>query len=649
MNLAQSIAKALQAGYSDAEIADYIGKDPNMGSKVATARKAGYSDGEIVQHLANPSMIDQAKDFGEQTLIGMKRSAANVADAVGSVVGAGTLGRMSRGNPFGLPTLTDVGANLFSRLNHNDPQARSTAGEYGRTLGESAVNAAAPGSAPARVANVVVPALATEAAGQLARRNGAGPMGEQVARAAGGVVGAGVASVRLRNPFSPEATPAETLATRARQDPAAMQQRATDYRAAGISPTLTDVVDDAGRGQIRAAANRPTPGRDQANLFARQRTLDLPNRIGNQARANLSADPRTPAQIADELGQTRATSANAAFGAVRGDALPADTEMAQALQNPMGREAIAEAARRERDPAVRTALEQLGTWARGEHSTGTAPQLTVGMADRISRTLLGRGQAAARQGDNDLAATFNSLGAAVRNPARAASPGYRGALEGYAEQSRLMDAAGQGEDFLRRNTDEFVANTPAAGQPGNELARATARRAVERAAGENPSAAPGVARRLAEAPEQQARNAHLLGPQGANQFQQGMRLEAQAVDNANAIAPRTGSPTHLNDTDAARAANIFETGRRVVRQDWVGLGLDWLRSRGISDQDAEALVRMATDPAQTDQAIALITRRLGPEGARPFIQMRRAGMLGTAALTGLGSAQPSNAQGQPGR
>ena len=51
-DLSAAIAKAKQAGYSDADIAAYIAKDPTMGPKVQQARQHGYSDAEIVAHLS---------------------------------------------------------------------------------------------------------------------------------------------------------------------------------------------------------------------------------------------------------------------------------------------------------------------------------------------------------------------------------------------------------------------------------------------------------------------------------------------------------------------------------------------------------------------------------------------------------------------
>lgn len=50
-DLSASIAKAKQAGYSDAEITKYLAADPSFGPKVKTALDAGYGDAEIIGHL----------------------------------------------------------------------------------------------------------------------------------------------------------------------------------------------------------------------------------------------------------------------------------------------------------------------------------------------------------------------------------------------------------------------------------------------------------------------------------------------------------------------------------------------------------------------------------------------------------------------
>lgn len=435
--------------------------------------------------------------------------------------------------------------------------------------------------------------------------------------------------------------PAEVRMVMKGQNVPAVQQRAAEYRAAGIQPTLTDVVDDSARGTIRAAASRQTPGRQEATNFRDNRAMDLPSRMSAQARRNMSADPRTPDQIREATAATRRQNADQAFGAVRNDPVQMAPETVQALRTPHGRDAIAEAARRERDPEVRSALNRLATDALDAPNT----PITVGMADRISRTLYGRAQAAARAGDNDLAATFSQLGDAVRNPVRTNSAGYQNALEGYAADSRLVDAATTGEGLMTRNTDEFVQAAGAMSPEERALALAAGRRAIERKSGENISAAPGIARQLADAPEQQARNRALMGENRANRFQTGMRLEERALRNANDIAPRGGSQTQPREQDAANfVQGAARLGGQVMRHDWLGVGMDWLRSRGMNDALAEQIVRLSTDPARLDQAIAAVARTQGPQAAQQFIDLRRQVLGAAGAVTYAQPApQPQNA------
>ena len=65
---------------------------------------------------------------------------------------------------------------------------------------------------------------------------------------------------------------------------------------------------------------------------------------------------------------------------------------------------------------------------------------------------------------------------------------------------------------------------------------------------------------------------------------------------------------------------------------------DWLRSRGMNDQQAQALVEMALDPQRTDQAIRLIAQRYGPQAARQAIQWRNAALPAISAVGAVSSS-----------
>jgi len=569
----------------------------SWGSDVA--RSAAQGLGKAFTGVAGG--VGDARDVGH--MLGNKLGGLLGADAEQQQRGAQTAQALSAFKPA--PTSGEL--NRLTGLTYK-PQTRT--GKFSEAITQNAGAVLVPGSVGVRAANVLLPAVAGEGAGQIAEGLGASEGVAAAARLGGSLVGAGLASVR------PGAR-GEANMLRG-QDRDRMAQQAAGFRQSGIEPTLVDVVDDAGRGTIRAAASRMTPGRQSATDFADARSLNLPDRMGQQARNILSQDPRAPREIAADLARGRSAQARQQFGAVRGDVHPVSEEGVMALRNPLANEAIRESVRRERDPNVRAMLNRL---AEDALDNPAGVEMSVGMADRISRTLFGRAQAATRAGDNDLAATLNGLADDIRGPMRQASPGYRDALSGFGAESRLMEAADQGQDFLARNTDEFIAATPGPGVPGNDLARATARRAIERAAGENTSAAPGVARRIANAPEQQARNRALLGEQDANRLQNAMAGEERLVRNAQDIAPRSGSQTQLRTQDAA---NMLGTAGRAARGDWVGVAIDWLKSRGMNDRQAQALIEAATDPRRTDEII----RQLGEADAQRLMQIRNAASVG---------------------
>lgn len=468
-------------------------------------------------------------------------------------------------------------------------------------------------------AGMIVPGVTSEAAGAATE----GTPVEGFARFAGGVLGGSLmgggraALERSRVSVEPMLKPFLS------QDPAKLEAAATNYRASDIQPTLADVVSRRGQGQIRAAA---TVGGDDAldtvGAFREGRAQNLPDRIKGQGERLMSNDPRTPAEIKAAAVSERSKRANTAFSAVRNDEFVMPDDAVQALRTEHGRGAIREAARRERVPEVRAALNRLADAALDDPST----KITVGMADRISRVLKGKADEAYRGGDGDLGGFYSSLSHDIRAPAKDASPGYAKALKDYGEDSGLVDASDVGEALLTHNTDAFVDAATKLTPSERLLALATGRRALERAAGENPASAQGVARRMATAPEQQKRNAALMNdptnPNRAQQLQDALSLEERAVKNATVVDPGTGSRTHLNGQDAEnlnKAMGIAKVGADLVHGNWLGVVGAWAKTRGMSPANADRLVKMATDSGRLDDVIAEIRRTQGELAAADFL------------------------------
>lgn len=116
--MALDIEKARQAGYSDAEIVDFLGKDSTL--DINKARQAGYKDSELLQHLSSPPAPAQEvpkavapapapapTPASSKEMVPLLRQAADVPLKVGSGVVTGV--RMIA-DAFGADN--DVGKNL---------------------------------------------------------------------------------------------------------------------------------------------------------------------------------------------------------------------------------------------------------------------------------------------------------------------------------------------------------------------------------------------------------------------------------------------------------------------------------------------------------------------------------------------------------
>jgi hypothetical protein len=539
------------------------------------------------------------------------------------------------------------------------PQTKT--GEYARAVGRMVPNAALGGGGlVSRAAQVIAPGVGGQALRDAAAGMGAGERGQAAAEIVGQIAGGVASGVRYSAPpprIRPPGQPAiDKFAKIANADPAAARAAAERYRAAGIDPTLVDVTDDAGRGIIRDAASRMTPARQAVTDFNDARVVSLPGRIGGQARRIISPDPRNPLEIQTALTDQRTAAGNLAFSAVRQERFTPDPQTVMALRSPDGRAAIEAAARmslNSLDPVEREIGAELGRLATNMLDDPST-QITVGMAQQISKSLLDAGDVAARGGSNRAGGLLTALGEAVRGDARTKVRAYDAALREFESNSRLIDAADVGGDFLARNTDQFSASV---GQMTDEevaLARATARRAVEAKAGESIGGAPGFARTMAIAPEQQMRNAALLGEQDAGALQSALSLESMAVRNANDIAPRIGSKSVPMLADRQAISGI-ENGAGVAfdlatnnAPGLVGRAWQWFKSRGIDDKEAESLARAAIDPAQLDGLLSYLERRYGPQAAQEFLTFNRQAALAPALLA-TGAAAPSRAPEDQGR
>lgn len=454
----------------------------------------------------------------------------------------------------------------------------------------------------------------------------------------------------------------DVIAARVPRKPDEMREVADEFRAAGHDPTLVNVMDETGRGFVGAMARRPGPGRETAQRAYDARRLSAPERIDrNMAEviAGTTDDPAVRAQLrrpADEiltdLTEKRSADIEAAMTPIRNQPVPLTPRMVEILDTADGRRAIARAMRTVTDPetleamkALPSLLKQVGKLdprlpeAARQQIVDQLLQgkgLTVDIADRLARKF----NALAKSADDDAAPALRAFAREIRDEAKAVSEPYRQAMEAYATSSKRIKAVETGEEFLTPKTsDEFVdrarkleTSTAAAGEPSErQLAMVGARRAVQRASGENISAAPGVARKIAVSPEQSARTGALFEPIDADRLERMMGITEKDLRDFAQIAPNTNSATALRTADDEMAAGALEAMARAKSGDVGGAMLSFLRSVGVRDQDAARIVQMATDPAQVDQLIDMLEASYGKQTAA---KLSRALGLSATNVTG---------------
>lgn len=395
---------------------------------------------------------------------------------------------------------------------------------------------------------------------------------------------------------------------RVRANPEAMRVRAEELAAQGIEPTAADLVDDAGRGTLRALATRQTPARTAAREFAENRAIGLQDRVSAQARRTISDDPRQPRELREEfVSRGRENAAplyNEAYGRPGAPRSPLIDEL---MQRPSMREALGRAnriAREEgRDPTtLGFDFDEAGNVLHvREPSMQTMDYIKRGLDDYLESF---RDPVSGRLNLDTAGRAAQGTRTAFRNELRRLNPSYGRALDAYADEAQMMEAVDIGERFLSMDAADFATAIARLSTEQRQVARAAARRAVERAAG-TPGQAPGVAQRLSGGREQGARNAALVDDPAA--METAMRAERDMLMNARAVSPAQGSATNINQQDALAAAGEAVGAVRDVATGNIpgllGRAVQRIRSRGFSDAEAEEIVMAAIDPARTREVI----------------------------------------------
>lgn len=457
----------------------------------------------------------------------------------------------------------------------------------------------------------------------------------------------------------------DALFRRAYQDPARVQAEATRLRAAGVEPRPVDIVDEAGRRVIRGATGKSTPATEEFARAADATYIDAQDRVADVARRTMTNAPETSRQLADRITAERDAFATPAFDAARADPVPVTADVANVLSTTEGQRALV-AARGLMLPAERDQVNRVLAAARAAQNIDQrlpprvqdqlrqqifdGAGLTVDVADKFARSLLGR----ARTANPGLARIASDLGNSIRDAARAASPRYGQALDEYAARSRVGDAAAgtgrfEGSDFLATPPDQFRGTVGTADRttpftsdgaviPSERDAIALrARDAVVDRATKSPAAAIATGKQLAVGSAQGERSLELLGPRRAGQLRDQAQAEVDRVRNTAFVDPRTGSQTQGRQSDLeGELINLIPNAMTGGKSAIVRGVLSFLKGNGLRGIDAERLTRDALNPARTDEVIAYLTQKGAPPNvARQLVRS----IIATSPGRVAGSAQ----------
>lgn len=266
------------------------------------------------------------------------------------------------------------------------------------------------------------------------------------------------------NKISPEIKALAERINPTRRDIDRMEAEVRRLRDAGVEPVAADAMSSMEQDVIAAAARKGGRGRDTATDYARRKSTEAGSDVVAQFErvTGVKRTGETPDEMAAAIAEHRAANANRDFDTIREVKVPVSMEVAEVLATPAGRRAFKQAIDMEPDSAVRDAMEALPALI--ESVSRMSPKIaqqvleqhggfTLGMADKLRRAL----NDAAEGAPSGQRRVLRAHASAVRDATRKAEPKYAQFLKEYGEDSRTIDAIRLGEDFLARNTDEFVA------------------------------------------------------------------------------------------------------------------------------------------------------------------------------------------------
>lgn len=234
--------------------------------------------------------------------------------------------------------------------------------------------------------------------------------------------------------------------------------------------TIADAMGNAGQRMLSTVARAPGGGRTDVVNALEARQAGQGRRIANTLAEGFNS-PQTAAQTEAALTRARDTAADAAYGAVRNDAVPVDLSRTIARIDQTLRPGVMGLARpgsRIADDSVESALSSI----RNRLTDGRSVLTEFEAVQRVRGDLADKISVAQRAGEGNkvrlLTQVRNELDLAMER----ASPGHLAANRNFAAASRNIEAVDQGRTAsLRGRTEDTIPQFQALPQEGQSAFR----------------------------------------------------------------------------------------------------------------------------------------------------------------------------------
>ncbi len=434
----------------------------------------------------------------------------------------------------------------------------------------------------------------------------------------------------------------------------------------GAMPEHGIIADAGGRNTVNlAAVAANTPGRamEAADSVTQMRRAGAPDRMATAAEDGFGGGAGSDFRVAtDQLRGERAANAAPHYDrAFRIQLTPDEYGRVQNfVEDPIGQEAFRRGIRIAEleglrpggagfDPAAYGVTRgPQGDWVA---APGQTPNMRL--MDAVKRGFDDivegfRDPTSGRLNLDQYGRAVNGARAAYRNELAGMFPPYRRALEAYSGPSQSLDAANRGRRAFTSDRDVTAAASDNLTPGDQDFFRLGAGRAFTDMTSD-PARAPGVARRLLEDRQMQARLETIQPDQARREaLQAALRGEVQTAAVDRAISPRAGSQTarlqaggdDMNiDPPGGVLMGLLDAGARggVTGAASRGLSALYRRGQGINSSTADALASRLfnMDPAQNAATAQRLTQRELADMAQAQARQEMMSRL----LRGMGTAQ----------